>query len=120
MGNAKTPALGIKTTGDGNEVKLATVLDDSAAQAAGLSSGDILLAIDGLRTTPENLDKHLSRYKAGDTIQVHAFRRDELMQFAVRLDPAPADITGPAFGLSQPGAWVRQQARAWRVWPSRA
>lgn len=88
---AKTPALGIKTTGDGNEVKLATVLDDSAAQAAGLSSGDILLAIDGLRTTPENLDKHLSRYKAGDTIQVHAFRRDELMQFAVRLDPAPAD-----------------------------
>ena len=88
---AKTPALGIKTAGDGNEVKLATVFDGSAAQAAGLSSGDILLAIDGLRTTPANLDKQLARYKAGETIQVHAFRRDELLQFAVRLDPAPAD-----------------------------
>ena len=27
-------------------------------------------------------------------------------------------MTGPAFGLSQPGAWVFQQVSALRVWPS--
>ena len=87
----KTPALGVKTNGEGNEVKLMTVFDGSAAQAAGLSAGDILLAIDGLRITPAMLDQQLARHKAGDTIQVHAFRRDELMQFDVRLDPPAAD-----------------------------
>ncbi len=88
---AKTPALGVKTSGEVNEVKLLTVFTGSAAQAAGLSAGDILLAINGLRTTPTTLDKQLARHKAGDTVQIHAFRRDELMQFDVRLDPPAAD-----------------------------
>ena len=88
---AKTPALGVKTSSDGNELKLATVFNGSAAEAAGLSAGDILLAIDGLRATPAALDKQLDRHKAGDTVQIHAFRRDELMQFDVRLDPPTAD-----------------------------
>ena len=88
---AKTPALGVKTSSDGNELKLATVFNGSAAEAAGLSAGDILLAIDGLRATPAALDKQLDRHKAGDTVQIHAFRRDELMQFDVRLDPPTVD-----------------------------
>jgi predicted metalloprotease with PDZ domain len=88
---AKTPALGVKTSGEGNEVKLLTVFTGSAAQTAGLSAGDILLAINGLRTTPATLDKQLARHKAGDTVQIHAFRRDELMQFDVHLDPPAAD-----------------------------
>ena len=86
------PSLGAKTSTEGKELKLATVYDGGAAQAAGLSAGDILLAIDGLRVTPTSLDKQLARHQPGDEIHMHAFRRDELMQFTVRLDPAPADI----------------------------
>ena len=85
------PSLGIKTSTDGKELKLATVYDGGAAQAAGLSAGDVLLAIDGLRITPTSLDKQLARHQPGDAIKVHAFRRDELMTFTVRLDPAPPD-----------------------------
>jgi len=45
------------------------------------------VAIDGLRVSgsPSNLEVLLSRYKVGDTVQVHAFRRDELMTFSVKL-----------------------------------
>ncbi|MFB0936352.1 MAG: PDZ domain-containing protein [Propionivibrio sp.] len=88
---AKTPSLGVKTSAEGSEVKLATVYDGGPAQQAGLSAGDVLIAVDGLRATPAALDKQLARRHPGDNIAVHAFRRDELMEFAVRLDPPPAD-----------------------------
>ena len=84
---AKAPSLGVKTSADGNELKLATVYDGSPAQQAGLAAGDVLLAINGLRVTPSAFDKQLGRRHAGDEIAIHAFRRDELMEFSVRLDP---------------------------------
>ena len=89
--HAKAPSLGIKTGTEGNEVKLATVYDGGPAQQAGLSAGDVLVALNGLRVTPATLDKQLTRLHPGDTVDLHAFRRDELMQFTVRLDPPPAD-----------------------------
>jgi predicted metalloprotease with PDZ domain len=89
---AKTPALGVKTASVGEQIKLATVYDGGAAQAAGLAAEDILVAVDGLRVTPATLDQQLGRYRPGETLEVHAFRRDELMQFSVRLAP-PADET---------------------------
>ena len=88
---AKTASLGIKTGAEGNEVKLATVYDDGPAQQAGLAAGDVLVALNGLRVTPAALDKHLARLNPDDTVELHAFRRDELMQFSVRLAPPPAD-----------------------------
>ena len=90
---AKTPSLGIKTNGDNgaNEIRLATVFDGGAAQTAGLAAGDALLAVDGLRVTPTTLDQLLARHQPGDTVHIHAFRRDELMEFTVRLDPLPED-----------------------------
>ncbi|MCB1933133.1 MAG: M61 family metallopeptidase [Candidatus Accumulibacter sp.] len=88
---SSTPTLGVKTGSEGSELRLTTVYDGSPAQAAGLSAGDVLLAIDGLRVTPSALERLLCRRKAGDAISVHAFRRDELMKFAVRLGAAPRD-----------------------------
>lgn len=88
---AKTPALGVRTTNEAGEIKLAAVYDGGAAQAAGLAPGDILLAIDGLRVTPAGLDAVLTRRRPGEILHVHAFRRDELMAFDLRLDPPPAE-----------------------------
>jgi predicted metalloprotease with PDZ domain len=63
------------------------VYEGGAAHHAGLSAGDALVAIDDLRVTASNLDSLLTRYRIGDTVQIHAFRRDELMSFAVSLQP---------------------------------
>jgi predicted metalloprotease with PDZ domain len=67
--------------------KLTQVHEGGSAHQAGLSALDIVIAIDGLRVNgnPSNLDALLSRYRVGDRVQVHAFRRDELMAFDVVL-----------------------------------
>ena len=90
-GQSSAPSLGVKTGADGNEIKLTTVYDEGPAQAAGLSSGDTLVAINGLRVTPSTLDKLLLRHRSGDTLTLLAFRRDELMEFKLRLAPPVCD-----------------------------
>ncbi|HNC53357.1 MAG TPA: PDZ domain-containing protein [Accumulibacter sp.] len=86
---SSTPLLGAKTSHDGDHVRLATVYDGGPAQRAGLSAGDTLLAIDGLRVTPLTLERMLSRRRPGDSLIVHVFRRDELMKFTIRVgEPA--------------------------------
>ena len=81
------PSLDVSIGRDGADCKLSQVHEGGAAHAAGLSAGDLLIAVDGLRVTgnPNNLDGLLSRFKVGDTVVVHAFRRDELMTFDVVL-----------------------------------
>lgn len=85
------PVLGVKTANEGDTVKLTQVLDHGAAQRAGLSAGDVLVALDNLRITAGSLDNLLKRRQPGDEVKINAFRRDELMKFRVRLDAAPAD-----------------------------
>ncbi len=86
-GNGATgkPSLGVRMRG-GAEATIAAVHDGSAAQKAGLSAGDILVAIDGLRVNGSNLDTLLSRYQPGAAVEVHAFRRDELRVARLKLD----------------------------------
>ena len=87
--NASVPSLGVKLTRDGNDCKLAHVYLGKAAHVAGLSAGDVLVAIDGLRVTAadvsNDLSRLLSRYKVGATLDIYAFRRDELRQFKLKL-----------------------------------
>ena len=85
----KAPTLGVRTSARGAEVSIATAYSGGAAHRAGLSAGDVLVACDGLRVDDKALKALLSRRRAGDTVEVHAFRRDELMRFDVVLD-APA------------------------------
>jgi len=68
------------------EAGIGAVFDGGAAQRAGLSAGDMLVALDGLRITSGNLEGLLSRYRPGDAVTLHAFRRDVLQTFDVVLD----------------------------------
>jgi predicted metalloprotease with PDZ domain len=101
--------LGVKFA-DG---RLAHVFDGSPAQAAGLSGGDALVALDDIRITSVNLDKLLARYRPGDRVRLHAFRRDELRLFDVRLAAkAPskftliADAKAPKAALTARRKWL--------------
>ena len=83
--------LGARTADDPGGVKLTHVLDGGAAQTAGLSAGDVLVAIDGLRVSQRNLDKRLEAQRPGDRVQAYAFRRDELIRCELLLAAAPPD-----------------------------
>ena len=83
---ARITGLGVRTKAEGTALKLASVLDGGSAQAAGLSAGDELVAINGLRVTASNLDALLARCTVGETLEIQAFRRDELRCFAVKLE----------------------------------
>ena len=98
--------LGIRTRVENNEVVLAAVHPGGAAHAAGLSAGDILVALDGLRITPATFDALLARQRPGNTVGVHAFRRDELLQTKVTLAPPVAD-TARLTPASKPNALRR-------------
>jgi predicted metalloprotease with PDZ domain len=84
-------ALGTRGADDPVGMKLTHVLDAGAAQAAGLSAGDTIVAIDGLKVGARTLDQRLTGRNPGDVVRVHAFRRDELMEFTVELRAVPAD-----------------------------
>jgi len=83
---ANIPSLDVRTRKQGDSLLLATVLEGGAGHQAGLSAGDVLVAVDGLRVdAPAGLDLLLAQYRPGDRVTVHVFRRDELRAFRVRL-----------------------------------
>jgi predicted metalloprotease with PDZ domain len=101
------PSLDANVGRDTGGAKLTGVHEGGPAHQAGLSAGDIVIALDGLRVTgnPSNLDALLGRYKVGDKVTVHAFRRDELMVFEVTLqgDRVPGISLSPAVGGKKAG-----------------
>jgi predicted metalloprotease with PDZ domain len=85
------PSLDARTRKQGEGLALATVFEGGAAHKGGLSAGDVLVAVDGLRVdAPAGLETLLAQYRPGDRVKVHVFRRDELREFTVRLAPPAA------------------------------
>jgi predicted metalloprotease with PDZ domain len=85
------PDIGVRLATEGGDSRIASVYEGGAAHKAGLSAGDKLVALDGLRVPATGPDGLLGRYRIGDTVALHVFRRDELMAFSVKLkaDAAP-------------------------------
>jgi predicted metalloprotease with PDZ domain len=83
-------SLGVKWT-SGGEARVQFALNDGAAQRAGLSGGDTIIAADGLKVNAETLDAAVARRAPGDTMTLVAFRRDALMTFTVTLAAAAED-----------------------------
>ena len=106
------PGIGVRTVAEGEMLKIANVFDGGAAQAAGLSAGDMLVAIDGLKVSAGSFDKLLARRLAGDSAEIHVFRRDELMRFEVELRAPLADTARLAVDPDA-GATARTLREAW-------
>jgi len=85
------PGLGIRTRAVGQDMRITHVLDGGGAQRAGLSSGDVLVAIDDLKVSAGNLENLLSPRRPGEQVHLHVFRRDELLTFDVELQAPPRD-----------------------------
>jgi predicted metalloprotease with PDZ domain len=108
------PSLDAGIGRDALGAKLTQVHEGGAAHQAGLSAHDIVIAIDGLRVNgnPSNVEALLSRYRVGEKVTVHAFRRDELMAFDLTLqgDRVPGITLAPAVAGKKSVAFPRPSA----------
>ena len=85
------PTLGLRGRVEGSDYKVTHVFDGSAAQAAGLSAGDAIVAVNGIRTGAGGLDAAIGRLRPGDSVELHVFRRDELHVLQARLSAPESD-----------------------------
>jgi predicted metalloprotease with PDZ domain len=99
--------IGVVTSG----IKVTTVFDGSPAQAAGISPGDELIAVDGFRTTSDSdLRNLLGPRRVGERVRFSLFRRHRLLDVLVELEHAPA--TRYEFAtVAEPGASAEQYTR---------
>ncbi len=112
--DAKTPALGAKIGSEINgDARLTQVFDGGAAQLAGLSAGDSIIAIEGLRVTAQSLERRIKRYTVGTSIEVLACRRDEIKRFSLTLLAQPATTCSlithdtPVEAKTRRSAWLQ-------------
>ncbi|WP_078118238.1 M61 family metallopeptidase [Thiosocius teredinicola] len=88
--HAGKPHLGARFEGQAIGIKLIQVISGGPAQRAGLSPGDIVVAVDGEQVNSSNLSELLERIGDGEA-DVHFFRRGRLNQVSLRPDSAPND-----------------------------
>ncbi|ASK34057.1 M61 family metallopeptidase [Alloalcanivorax mobilis] len=101
--------LGVRVAADPQGARIQVAYQQGAAMAAGLSAGDVIIAVDGIKTDAGSLDSLLAAYQEGERVDVHAFRRDELMRFTVSLARSEPDTA--FFSLAEGG--LTEKGRAW-------
>ena len=79
--NDKSLPLGLKLVDKPEGVLVQSARRDGAAAQAGLSTHDVIIAIDGLKATMKLVEKYA---KQEGSYSILAFRRDELMSFDVK------------------------------------
>jgi len=102
---AATASLGARVSTSDGLVRVNQVFSSSAAEQAGITPGDLLVAIDGERCTEESLQELLTRTPVGETVRMSLFRRDRLRQVEMPVMAAPCDTVDlywlPDEGLSE-------------------
>lgn len=83
-------AFGAKTKPESLGLKVLAVSQNSPAHQAGLSAGDLLIAADNLQVNAQ-FEQQLQSYSVGQQLNLHWFRRDELMQGQLPVREAVAD-----------------------------
>ena len=91
-GTGKNPdnsvSIGARFTENNLGAKITQVFSDESAELAGLSAGDIIIAINNLQVDKSTIDKIINSYNQNEKLVLHAFRRDELKVFNLTLKPA--------------------------------
>lgn len=79
------------TTAPEGGLRVTRVTDNGPAQQAGIAAGDRLIALDQLQISEAQVKNCLTHQPPGNTIHLHLFRRDELMEADLLLAAPPAD-----------------------------
>lgn len=90
-GTAPSTTLGANVKETPAGLNILALKESGAAQVAGLSAGDDIIAINGLRADIKSYQSWLKYSAPLSRHQLQAFRRDEFMQFEVILQAAEKD-----------------------------
>jgi predicted metalloprotease with PDZ domain len=85
------PSLGILTQPEATGVRIVEVQPGSAADRAGLSRDDLLVAVDNFSLATASLDDRLRIYPAGTEVPFTVQRHAERQIITVKLDPPPVN-----------------------------
>lgn len=81
-------SFGARFADDNRGAKIMQTFNNESAELAGLSAGDVVIAINRIQVNKSTIESLISNYSSGDELEVHAFRRDELMTFTLKLTAA--------------------------------
>lgn len=81
----KIASLGVSTKA-GQDAEVTAVAADSAAEAAGIRPGDVIVAVAGARASGVNLAGLIRRHQPGDRVSISLFRDDRLQILVAVLD----------------------------------
>ncbi len=85
--------LGARLVSRPGGLEIATAYSAGPAESAGLAGGDLIIAANGLRLDLTTLQTMLDRRRDGESLRLHAFRRDELIEAEVVLAaPPPSEV----------------------------
>jgi len=112
--NEKRVWLGATLSRQQHKAVFSTVMNGGPAELAGIASGDVAVALDGVALTTGNWTQRLRTYRDGETLELVVFRGDELISTDIRLVEAPADTCYltliedvDADTLSRQSAWLQ-------------
>ena len=108
------PFIGMTLKSKNGIAEIEKVEFGSPAQKAGISTGDILLAIAGIRVTAESFSDRLRDFSEGDAIAVTIFQQDLLKTVEVILQPP---ISNHFELVQNPNASANQELNL-RLWLS--
>lgn len=113
-----TPFSGIKVKSSHGQALLDQVQRDAPAWKAGLSAGDVLVAIDGLRVDPDKAETRLKELKAGQPVKLSYFRNDVLRETVLTPTGVPkGKLTLKTKANASPAQKALYEAWTGTAWP---
>lgn len=101
-------AFGALYQSNDNGLQISAVAQGSAAAAAGLMAGDVIIAVAGLKATEKNFQAMLSRHPLGAKVSLHLFRQQRLLTTELHLTAAPEVIAMLTIVQDEPAqAWLQ-------------
>ena len=85
------PWLGANIVDVSGGVKIVQIMRGGPAEQAGLSAGDVIVAINRLSVDKSDVDNHLKRYAGLNLLPVHYFRLGQLHEAELPVQSSPKD-----------------------------
>lgn len=73
-------SIGIKLAADHARIHIRSVLSDSAAEQAGLSPNDFIIAVNNFAVNTGNFDATIAAHRINEAVKIHVFRNDVLLE----------------------------------------